>query len=77
MKQVLKDLGLDAVNAGTWLGANALETAAAPLIESINPANGEVIASVRSTTSGEYEKMLVAARESFLAWRKVPAPARG
>jgi aldehyde dehydrogenase (NAD+) len=77
MKQVLKNLGLDAVNAGTWLGAKALETASAPLIESINPANGEVIAGVRSTTSGEYEKMLVSARESFLEWRKVPAPARG
>jgi aldehyde dehydrogenase (NAD+) len=32
---------------------------------------------VRSTTVGEYEKMLVAARESFLEWREVPAPARG
>jgi aldehyde dehydrogenase (NAD+) len=77
MKSVLKKLGLDPVNAGTWLGANAMETASAPLIESRNPASGEVIASVRATTAGEYEKLVVAARESFREWRKIPAPARG
>ncbi|MDH4046549.1 MAG: aldehyde dehydrogenase family protein [Gammaproteobacteria bacterium] len=77
MNPVLKKLGLDKVNSGTWLGAKSLETAAAPLIDSLNPASGELIARVRSTTDGEYEKLLAAARESFLEWRKIPAPARG
>jgi L-aminoadipate-semialdehyde dehydrogenase len=77
VKSVLKKLGLDDVNAGTWLGAKSLQTKSAPLIESVNPASGEVIAGVRATTAGEYEKLMTAAREAFLEWRKVPAPVRG
>ncbi len=77
MSPVLRQLGLQAVNPGTWLGSIALETSTAPLIDSLNPATGQVIASVRSTTEAEYEKMVSAAREAFLHWRKVPAPLRG
>jgi aldehyde dehydrogenase (NAD+) len=43
----------------------------------VNPATGEIIASVRSTTRGEYEQVMTAAREAFLSWRSVPAPVRG
>ncbi|HSD69739.1 MAG TPA: aldehyde dehydrogenase family protein [Woeseiaceae bacterium] len=77
MNAVLGKLGLQPVNPGTWLGSKALETVSAPLIESLNPASGKVIASVRSTTDAEYEAMVSAAREAFLQWRKVPAPVRG
>ena len=48
MKQILDRLGLEAVNAGTWSGDTALRNDSSPLIESINPATGEIIASVRS-----------------------------
>ena len=77
MKQILDRLSLEAVNAGTWSGDKALSTDSAPLIDSINPSTGEVIASVRSTTAAEYETVINAARDAFLEWRKVPAPARG
>ena len=77
MQDILKRLGLAESNPGTWLGAESLEDTQAQLIESINPASGEVIASVRSTTATEYEKLITAARESFAEWRKVPAPVRG
>ena len=77
MKQILDQLGLEAVNAGTWLGSESMSTDSAPLIDSINPANGEVIASVRSTTADEYERVIASARAAFLEWRKVPAPLRG
>ena len=77
MKQILDRLGLEAVNAGTWSGDTALRNDSSPLIESINPATGEVIASVRSTSVDEYDKVVANAREAFLEWRKVPAPARG
>jgi aldehyde dehydrogenase (NAD+) len=77
MQDILKRLGLAESNPGTWLGAESLEDTQAQLIESINPASGEVIASVRSTTAAEYEKLITAARESFAEWRKVPAPVRG
>ena len=77
MNEILQRLGLSDDNPGTWLGSNSLEDKSAPLIESVNPTNGEVIASVRSTTLAEYETLIAHARESFRSWRKVPAPARG
>jgi aldehyde dehydrogenase (NAD+) len=77
MQDILKKLGLAETNPGTWLGAKSLEDSSAKLIESINPATGEVIASVRSTTPAEYEQVVTKAREAFLEWRKIPAPARG
>ena len=47
------------------------------MIKSTNPASGEVIASVRSTTLKEYDKLVNNARDAFEEWRKVPAPVRG
>ena len=77
MNNILQRLGLIDQNPGTWLGSNSLEDASAAQIESVNPANGEVIASVRSTTPVEYDALIAHARESYLAWRKIPAPTRG
>ncbi len=77
MKEILDQLGLSAVNDGTWIGPNSSADASAGLIESINPATNEVIASVRSTTKAEYEQVIATAQEAFLAWRAIPAPVRG
>jgi aldehyde dehydrogenase (NAD+) len=77
MKDILDQLGLEAVNDGTWLGARSLADASALLIESINPATNEVIASVRQTTTDEYEQVMNQAVISSVAWRQVPAPVRG
>ena len=77
MKKLLDSLGLEAANPGTWIGSESTEDSAAPMIESTNPANGELIASVRSTTPEEYDRLVEDARKSFEEWRKVPAPVRG
>ena len=77
MKQILDRLRLESVNAGTWSGNEAMSSDSAPLIESINPANGEVIASVRATTADEYEQVVKNARQAYIEWRKIPAPVRG
>jgi aldehyde dehydrogenase (NAD+) len=77
MKDILRKLDLGATNAGCWSGPRSAETESAPLIESVNPANGEVIASVRATTEVEYNRLIDDARAAFLEWRKVPAPVRG
>ncbi len=77
MNDILKRLGLEQTNPGTWSGARSAATGSAPLIESVNPATGEVIASVRATTEAEYDRLIKAAREAYLEWRKVPAPVRG
>ncbi len=77
MQKILKQLGLAAVNNGTWLGDRSLADDSAPLIESISPTDNAVIASVRQTTQDEYEQVVAAARDSFEAWRQIPAPVRG
>jgi len=77
MKKILDSLGLEATNPGTWFGNDSSEDASAPLIESINPADGELIARVRSTTDVEYDRLVNLARDSFREWRAVPAPVRG
>ena len=77
MKKILDSLGLGATNPGTWFGSDSSEDTSAPLIESLNPANGELIASVRSTTAVEYDRLVNLARDSFRDWRTVPAPVRG
>ena len=77
MTDILKRLGLESINPGTWSGAESTEDASAGVIESRNPANGELIASVRNSTPAEYESIVTQAREAFLEWRKMPAPVRG
>ncbi len=77
MKAILDSLGLAAVNPGTWHGAESFEDSSASLIESVNPATGDVIASVRSTTNAEYDALIAKAQESFQTWRTIPAPVRG
>ena len=77
MQKILDQLGLESINPGTWSGPESMSTDSAPIIESINPASGEVIASVRATTADEYEKVVASARDAFHEWRKVPAPIRG
>lgn len=76
-KELLSRLGLDATNPGTFIGTQAIEHDGAPLIESINPANGELIGSVRASRAVDYEKIIAAAQEAFSVWRMIPAPQRG
>ena len=42
-----------------------------------SPITGDVIAEVRETTPDEAATQIAAARDAFLAWRRVPAPRRG
>jgi len=77
MKKILTSLGLESINHGTWLGAESSGDSKRGIINSVNPATGDVIASVTSTSAGEYEKVIAAARVSFAEWRKIPAPIRG
>jgi len=78
MNPLLKDLGLEAVNAGTWASEGGwLDDASAPLIQSVNPASGATIGSVRATTAAQYEQVMASARAVAEVWRRVPAPKRG
>ena len=77
MNEFLDRLGLGPVNDGTWFGSESHSDESAPLIECVNPATDEHIASVRTTTMAQYEEVIEKAQASFLVWRAVPAPVRG
>jgi len=75
---ILHSLGVKSLNAGVCCGPddwgdNNSKTAFA----SINPTNGNTIASVSAATADDYEHVLSASQEAFLRWRTVPAPKRG
>ena len=77
MNKILKNLGIEQTNSGSWQGPNPLQSENNDLIESINPSNGKVIATVANTTIQEYESIIKNAQDSFLEWQKVPPPLRG
>jgi aldehyde dehydrogenase (NAD+) len=71
----LEELGIEAVNSGAYNG-QWLDTGG-ELLDSINPATGEVIAQVRQANTEDYEKCIAAAHEAHLRLREIPAPKRG
>ena len=75
IEKALEQLGVKAVNPGTSTGMEHFGTG--PEIASYSPVDGALIAKVRSTTPGEYEKTVQKATVAFKIWREMPAPKRG
>lgn len=74
----LKELGIEKINSGTYLDHNKWSAdTSAGLIDSYNPATGELIGSVYSSSQQDYESIIDKAQEVFQQWRTVPAPKRG
>ena len=73
--EVLAALGIGPVSPGACTG-KWLDTKG-PELESVNPANGEVLGTVRQATAGDYETVAKAADDAFKTWRMMPAPKRG
>jgi aldehyde dehydrogenase (NAD+) len=73
--QLLQSLGIEPDNPGafdgSWFGG------AGERSESINPATGEVLATVRFATLDDYERAAAATVAAFEEWRTWPAPKRG
>ena len=42
-----------------------------------SPVDGGLLASTGKASEADYEKLIATAQQAFLAWRRVPAPARG
>jgi aldehyde dehydrogenase (NAD+) len=64
--------------SGSWSASGGWSNdTSGSIIESINPATGELLGRVRTATPADYERIIGAAREAFLKWRSVPAPKRG
>jgi len=77
-QQILNALGLKAENPGACFGPGRWSsTTDAGRVDSLNPATGEVIASVLAASGADYERVIEQAVETARAWRQVPAPARG
>ncbi len=77
MEKVLKALGLEEVNAGAWAGSRPLPCDGGRVIDSVNPATGEVLGRVKAATPSDYEAIVQAAAAAFGEWRALPAPRRG
>lgn len=74
----LKSLGIKDINQGAYFGNGEWSTTTdAGVIESTNPATGDIIGRVYSASEADYERVIKTAREAFLEWRKLPAPQRG
>ena len=74
-KSVLQRLGIEESTSGSsdgsaWFGSG-------DVLESVDPATGQVLARVRQATEADYERVVKAAHEAFQKWRVVPAPQRG
>lgn len=72
----LEELGIQKENIGTYAG-EWIKSDHAPVLESVSPIHGEVIAKVYQTTPEDYDKVVQKAQEAFKIWRNVPAPKRG
>jgi aldehyde dehydrogenase (NAD+) len=74
-QDLLGRLGVKPVNSGAY-ASRWLDTRGTELV-SYNPSTGEPLASVRQATATDYDAVVEAAQQAFLAWRVVPAPKRG
>ncbi|MEL1236072.1 MAG: aldehyde dehydrogenase family protein [Candidatus Neomarinimicrobiota bacterium] len=74
----LKKLGIEQENYGASLGpGHWSKTVDSGKIESENPTNGEIIASVYQCSIDDYTGIVKNSLEAFTEWRTVPAPERG
>jgi aldehyde dehydrogenase (NAD+) len=74
--KALQELGIKRINKGLSTGTKWYEVKG-DRIDSLSPADGELIGIVNQATKLDYEKMMKVAVEAFKTWRMVPAPKRG
>jgi aldehyde dehydrogenase (NAD+) len=76
IEQALAVLGIKESQSGVWVGSKALE-AHGSMIESYSPVNGKYIGKVSTADASDYETVMQANAQAFIAWRSMPAPHRG
>ncbi|MCF8231067.1 MAG: aldehyde dehydrogenase family protein [Bacteroidales bacterium] len=77
IKETFRKLGLDQeLLYGACTGQNWLETGGKK-VESVSPADGETIGTIKLADKEDYEKVMQTAQDAFKKWRIVPAPQRG
>jgi aldehyde dehydrogenase (NAD+) len=74
---ILKQLGIQEINAAYSTGNDWGGLDNAKTIESFSPVDGKKIAAVKVATQADYDTILNKAQKAFEDWRTVPAPKRG
>ena len=78
MRDIFSALDLSDINSGAWSADGGWSSdTSGPMIDSINPATGELLGRVRGATAADYERIIVSSRRIFDQWKIVPAPKRG
>ena len=75
ISEALKELGLQSNNEGSSTGKDCFSNG--ELISSFSPVDGSLIATIKSSTKDNYERVMAAATKAFNHWRTVHAPKRG
>ncbi|KAJ1752186.1 Alpha-aminoadipic semialdehyde dehydrogenase [Coemansia sp. RSA 1821] len=70
----LKALGLDSYNLGVY---NGKWGGNGDVVESVNPASGDVIGAVQQASASDLNDTLDQAAKAAKVWREIPAPKRG
>ncbi|KAJ2076005.1 Alpha-aminoadipic semialdehyde dehydrogenase, partial [Coemansia sp. S100] len=70
----LKALGLDSYNLGVY---NGEWSGNGDVVETVNPATGEVLGAVQQASGKDLDHTLQCATKAAKMWREVPAPKRG
>ena len=74
-EHILASLGIQSKNDGTAIGQKW--SASSHYIGSSSPIQNQHLAEVNTTTESDYHKVVGAAHQAFVDWRKIPAPKRG
>src|SRR6187402_3622735 len=71
--KILAALGLNTTESGTYLGRGEWASGSgAGTLSPVNPATGEVIATVQATSAADYETIVQRAQEAYAVWRTTP-----
>ena len=76
IENILRTLGIKAVNKGASTGTKWIETQG-EILESFSSSDGKLIAKINQAQAVDYETIVGKAQEAFQTWKTYPAPKRG
>ncbi len=68
---------MGAETSGVAYAGRVLPAPGGPIVETLNPTTGAVLARVRTPSAEEFDAVVQSAEAAFKRWRLVPAPKRG
>ncbi len=73
----LKKLGIQSFNPGAYAGSDWVSNNQEVTLESMSPANNQLIAQVYAADQQDYHQIIERSQDAFQQWRQIPAPQRG